>query len=137
MIKLNPIKCKCIPKQHSDPQGPLPLATGTCETRPILPETVGQRERSQPQAEATTLLHESPNSKPETIEQRKIVFHYIRVGIAWMGVVPLVGAEPKKGGRETERQVSVEPRIHEIKQEIKQHWIEEEEEENEHEQREC
>ena len=40
------------------------------------------------------MLHESPNSKPETIEQRKIVFHYVGVGVAWMRVVPLVRAKP-------------------------------------------
>lgn len=46
------------------------------------------------QAEASTLLHESSNSKPETIEQGEIVFHYIRVGIARVGVIPLVGTKP-------------------------------------------
>lgn len=60
-------------------------------------ETVGYRELQQPQAEATTLLHESPNSKPETIEQRKIVFHHIRVWVAGMRVVPLVRAKPREG----------------------------------------
>lgn len=46
------------------------------------------------QAEASTLLHESSNSEPETIEQREIVFHYIRVRVARVGVIPLVGAKP-------------------------------------------
>lgn len=43
------------------------------------------------------MLHESPHSKPETIEQRKIVFHHVRVWVAGMRVVPLVGAEPTEG----------------------------------------
>lgn len=59
-------------------------------------ESSSSTEQQQPQAEATTLLHESPNSKPETIEQRKIIFHYIRVRVAWMRVVPLVRAKPIK-----------------------------------------
>lgn len=53
-------------------------------------------EQQQPQDEASTLLHESPNSKPETIEQREIVFHHVRVWVARMWVVPFVGAKPIK-----------------------------------------
>ena len=40
------------------------------------------------------MLHESPDAEPETIEQRKIVFHHVRVWVARMGIVPLVRAEP-------------------------------------------
>jgi len=50
------------------------------------------------------LLHESPNSKPETIEQREIVFHYIRVWVAWMWVIPLIRAKPIR--ERAERQIS-------------------------------
>ena len=76
-------------------------------------ETVGYRElqlteQPQPQAEATTLLHESPDSKPETIEQRKIVFHHIRVWVAGMWVVPLVRAKPR--GESREKCVSIKRR---------------------------
>lgn len=46
------------------------------------------------QAEASTLLHESSNSEPETIKQGEIVFHYIRVRVAGVGVIPLVGTKP-------------------------------------------
>lgn len=46
------------------------------------------------QAEASTLLHESSNSEPETIKQGEIVFHYIRVRVARVGVIPLVGTKP-------------------------------------------
>lgn len=60
-------------------------------------ESSSSTEQQQPQAEATTLLHESPDSKPETIEQRKIVFHHIRVWVAGMRVVPLVRAKPREG----------------------------------------
>lgn len=70
-------------------------------------ESSSSTEQQQPQAEATTLLHESPNSKPETIEQRKIVFHYIRVWVAWMWVVPLIGAKPIKG-ESTEKYMSAQ-----------------------------
>lgn len=69
-------------------------------------ESSSSTEQQQPQAEATTLLHESPNSKPETIEKRKIVFHYIRVWVAWMRVVPLIRAKPIKRREHRERYVS-------------------------------
>lgn len=72
-------------------------------------ESSSSTEQQQPQAEATTLLHESPNSKPETIEQRKIVFHYIRVWVAWMRVVPLIRAKPIKG-KSTETDMSAQSR---------------------------
>lgn len=52
------------------------------------------------QAEASTLLHESSNSEPETIKQGEIVFHYIRVRLAGMGVIPLVGTKPVVINRE-------------------------------------
>lgn len=98
------------------------LVGGTLSGLPLLPlawikqtnpqrqwdiESSSSTEQQQPQAEATTLLHESPNSKPETIEQRKIVFHYIRVWVAWMRVVPLIGAKPIKG-ESREREMSAQ-----------------------------
>lgn len=52
------------------------------------------------QAEASTLLHESSNSEPETIKQGEIVFHYIRVRVARVGVIPLVGTKPVAINRE-------------------------------------
>ena len=52
------------------------------------------------QAEASTLLHESSNSEPETIQQGEIVFHYIRVRVARVGVIPLVGTKPVTVNRE-------------------------------------
>ncbi|TNN62364.1 hypothetical protein EYF80_027375 [Liparis tanakae] len=77
----------------SEPGGSLFVAAGLVKTpnpqRQWDVQSSSSKEQQQSQAEATTLLHESPNSKPETIEQRKIVFHYIRVGVAWMRVVPL------------------------------------------------
>lgn len=57
-------------------------------------ESFSSPEQLLPQAEANTLLHESPNSEPETIEQCEIVFHYIGVWVAWMRVVPLIRAKP-------------------------------------------
>lgn len=69
-------------------------------------ESLSSTEQQQPQAEATTLLHESPDSKPETIEQRKIVFHYIRVWVAWVGIVPLVRAKPTRR-EQRESQISM------------------------------
>lgn len=86
--------------QSTDSQSPslLPLA------RIKQPNPKDSGISSAPQAEATTLLHESPNSKPETIEQRKIVLHYIRVGVAWVRIVPLVRAKPM--GQSRERYVS-------------------------------
>lgn len=74
---------------------PLPPARTKPSHQPS--ETVGYRELRLHQAEATTLLHESPDSKPETIEQRKIVFHHVRVRVARVRVVPLVRAEPAQG----------------------------------------
>lgn len=47
------------------------------------------------------MLHESSNSEPETIKQRETVFHYVRVGVAGVGVVPLVGAKPATVHRKT------------------------------------
>lgn len=52
------------------------------------------------QAEASTLLHESSNSEPETIKQGEIVFHYIRVRVARVGVIPLVWTKPVMINRE-------------------------------------
>lgn len=69
-------------------------------------ESSSSAEQQQPQAEATTLLHESPNSKPETIEQRKIVFHHIRVWVARVRVVPLIRAKPIKRREHRDRYVS-------------------------------
>lgn len=40
------------------------------------------------------MLHESSNSEPETIKQGEIVFHYIRVRVARVRVIPLVGTKP-------------------------------------------
>lgn len=57
-------------------------------------------ERKRGQAEASTLLHESSNSEPETIKQGEIVFHYIRVRVARVGVIPLVGTKPVTVNRE-------------------------------------
>lgn len=52
------------------------------------------------QAEASTLLHESSNSEPETIKQGETVFHYIRVRVARVGIIPLVGTKPVTINRE-------------------------------------
>lgn len=71
-------------------------------------ETVGYRELQLHQAEATTLLHESPDSKPETIEQCKIVFHHVRVRVARVRVVPLVWAEPAHKEKAEEEHVSAQ-----------------------------
>lgn len=46
------------------------------------------------------MLHESSNSEPETIKQGEIVFHYIRVRVARVGVIPLVGTKPVTINRE-------------------------------------
>ena len=43
---------------------------------PLL-ETVGHGEPQHQQAEVSTLLHESPNTKPETIKECEIVFHHV------------------------------------------------------------
>lgn len=56
--------------------------------------------RKRGEAEASTLLHESSNSEPETIKQGEIVFHYIRVRVARVGVIPLVGTKPVTINRE-------------------------------------
>lgn len=56
--------------------------------------------RKRGEAEASTLPHESSNSEPETIKQGEIVFHYIRVRVARVGVIPLVGTKPVTINRE-------------------------------------
>lgn len=43
--------------------------------------------------EEHTLLHESSNGEPQTVEDRELVLHRVRVGITWVGVTPLVGGE--------------------------------------------
>lgn len=43
--------------------------------------------------EEHTLLHESSNGEPQTVEDRELVLHRVRVGITGMGVTPLVGGE--------------------------------------------
>lgn len=58
------------------------------------------------------MLHESPDSKPETIEQCKIVFHHVRVRVAGVRVVPLVRAEPAhREERAEEEQASAQKAV--------------------------
>ena len=40
-----------------------------------------------------TLLHKCSNGKPETIKNRELVFHDVRVGITGVRITPLVGRE--------------------------------------------
>lgn len=81
-----------VPGMHQGPRAH-PRAS---QSRRLTPPSkrVGLVLKKQGQAEASTLLHESSNSEPETIEQGEIVFHYIRVRVARVGVIPLVGTEP-------------------------------------------
>lgn len=42
-----------------------------------------------------TLLHKRSNSKPDTVYQSEVVFDHVRVWVAGVRVVPLVGCEPE------------------------------------------
>lgn len=46
---------------------------------------------------ALTLLHEGAHSKPEAVEQSEVVLHHLGAGVAGVGIVPLIGAEPTRG----------------------------------------
>lgn len=45
-------------------------------------------------ARRLTLLHQGADSEPEAVEEGEVVLHHVRAGVAGMGVVPLVWAEP-------------------------------------------
>lgn len=40
------------------------------------------------------MLHQGADTKPEAVEEGEVVLHHVRAGVAGVGVVPLVGAEP-------------------------------------------
>ena len=42
-----------------------------------------------------TLLHKCSDSKPDTVYQSEVVFDHVRVWVAGVRVVPLVGCEPE------------------------------------------
>lgn len=49
------------------------------------------------------MLHQGADTKPEAVEEGEVVLHHVRAGVAGVGVVPLVGAEPWWENRESAR----------------------------------
>lgn len=40
------------------------------------------------------MLHQGADAEPEAVEEGEVVLHHVGAGVAGVGVVPLVGAEP-------------------------------------------
>lgn len=59
--------------------------------------------QSEPSVRWPTLLHQGADAKPEAVEEGEVVLHYVRAGVAGVGIVPLVGAEPWREDRESLR----------------------------------
>lgn len=61
-----------------------------------------------PRGEQThTLLHQGAHSKPEAVEQCEVILYHLGAGVAGVGIIPLVRAEPA-GQREAVRPSSVQ-----------------------------
>ena len=53
--------------------------------------------------DVTALLHESPDGEPKRVGNRELVLHHVRLGVARVGVVPLVRRKTGKGELEEKR----------------------------------